>query len=177
MTRLLVPTLLVAVLLAGGARAQDAALGPGYATQAQMEGGTAPGLKATELSRKGRSFYLLFAKGDDVRTGLADFAQKNHIVNARFNAIGALDSAVIGWSDRPKKTFKVVRLDEEMEVASLSGSIAPAADGKPVVHAHCVVALLRNGEVHAGHLLKGRVSLTMQLYLDETDPLAGSTTN
>jgi uncharacterized protein len=169
--RSLLPGLILAALVAGAACAQDAPLPPDYATQAQMDGGTAPGLKATELSHKGRSFYLLFSKGDDVRTGLADFAQKNHIANARFNAIGALDSAVIGWSDRPKKAFKVIRIEEEMEVASLSGSIATGADGKTNVHAHCVVALLRNGEVHAGHLLKGRVSLTMQLYLDETDPL------
>ena len=109
----------------------------------------------------------MFEKGDDLRAGLAEFAEKNHLTDAHFTAIGALDSAVIGWSDRPKKAFKVVRLDEEMEVASLSGNIVRDKDGKPVVHAHCVVALLRNGAVYAGHLLRGRVSLTMQMYLED----------
>ena len=61
--------------------------------------GQAPGLKATELSPKTRSFQIVMAKGDDVGPGLAEFAQKNHLTNAHFTAIGALDHAVIGWSD------------------------------------------------------------------------------
>ena len=171
-----VPVSSLAVILAlappSGAHAADEVPAMDYATQASMPAGTAPGLNVTELSPRARSFRLLFAKGDDVRAGLADFAAKNHLTDAHFTAIGALDSAVIGWSDRPKKAFKTVALDEEMEVASLTGNIVPDKDGKPVVHIHCVVALLRNGAVYAGHLLRGRVSLTMQLYLDAAEPLA-----
>jgi len=143
-----------ATALTSGARAEDLAPPFEYATQASIPTGTAPGLKATELNPRTRTFHLIFAKGDDVRAGLAEFATKNHLTNAHFTAIGALDSAVIGWSDRPKKAFKTIRLDEEMEVASLSGNIVRDPDGNPVVHAHCVVALLRNGAVHAGHLLQ-----------------------
>jgi hypothetical protein len=144
---------------------------PEYATQASISMGTAPGLTATELSPRTRTFHLVFSKGDDVRGGLAEFAAKNHLTDAHFTAIGALDYAVIGWSDRPKKAFKVVRLDEEMEVASLTGSIVRDRDGNPVVHGHIVVGLLRNGAVYAGHLLQGRVSLTMELYLTDSEPL------
>jgi predicted DNA-binding protein with PD1-like motif len=85
-----------------------------------------------------------------------------------------MDSAVIGWSDRPKKAFKVVKLEEEMEIASFSGSVTRDKDGNPVVHVHCVVALLRNGAVYAGHLLHGRVSLTLQLYLTDSEPLTAA---
>jgi uncharacterized protein len=165
-------SLILATGAAGGVRAAEPAME--YATQATMNKGTAPGLKATELSPRTRSFHLVFAKGDDVRAGLMEFAVKNHLTNARFTAIGAMDSAVIGWSDRPKKAFKVVKLQEEMEVASLSGNIVRDRDGNLVVHAHCVVALLRNGAVYAGHLLQGRVSLTMQMYLDDFEPLAAT---
>ena len=98
--------------------------------------------------------------------------RKNHLGIANFTAIGALDQAVIGWSDPDKKAFKVVRLNEEMEVASLSGNITRDRDGNPVVHGHIVVALLRNGQVYSGHLLQGRISLTMQLYLDDSEPLS-----
>lgn len=163
--------LAVIVIFSGAAGAQD--LPADYATQASIPAGTAPGMTATELSPKTRLFNLTFAKGDDVRAGLANFAVKNHLTNAHFTAIGALDYAVIGWSDRPKKAFKVIKLDEEMEVASLEGNIVRDKDGKPVVHGHIVVALLRNGEVRAGHLLQGRVSLTMQMYLTDSEPLPG----
>ena len=172
MMRSLVPALILAVSLAGGARAADRALPLEYAKGTDVPTGTAPGLKATELNPKTRTFHIVFTKGDDVRAGLAEFATKNHLTNAHFTAIGALDSAVIGWSDRPKKAFKVVKLNEEMEVASLSGNIVRDKDGKPVVHGHIVVGLLRNGVVYAGHLLYGRVSLTMQMYLEDSQPLA-----
>lgn len=153
------------------AHAQDTPLPPNYATSPELHDGMAPGLKATELSPKVRIFRLVFSKGDDVAAGLAEFAKKNHLTDAHFSAIGAFGSAVIGWSDRPKKAFKVVRLNEEMEVAAFNGSVTRDQDGKPVVHAHCVVGLLSNGAVYAGHCLHEEVSLTMQLYLTDTEPL------
>jgi predicted DNA-binding protein with PD1-like motif len=172
MMRSLALALILAAAFASGVRAQEQAPAQDYATQASIPPGTAPGLTATELNPRTRLFQLAFAKGDDVRAGLADFAVKNHLTNAHFTAIGALDSAVIGWSDRPKKAFKIIRLNEEMEIASLDGSITRDKDGNPVVHAHIVVALLNNGAVHAGHLLQGRVSLTLQMYLTDSEPLS-----
>jgi predicted DNA-binding protein with PD1-like motif len=150
---------------------------PEYAAREPLKDGMAPGLKATELSPKIRTFQLVFAKGDEVQAGLGEFAEKNHLTNAHFTAIGALDHAVIGWSDPAKKTYKIVKLDEEMEVTSFTGNITRDRDGKPVVHAHCVVALLRNGQVYAGHFLEGRISLTMQLYLEDSEPLAQAAAN
>jgi predicted DNA-binding protein with PD1-like motif len=58
-----------------------------------------------------------------------------------------------------------------MEIASMEGNITRDKDGNPSVHIHCVVALLRNGQVYAGHLLQGRVSLTLQMYLTDSEPL------
>ena len=166
--------LLAFILVAAAAtsvRAQDAPLPPNYATSPELHDGMAPGMKATELSPKVRIFRLVFAKGDDVAAGLAEFAKKNHLTDAHFSAIGAFGAAVIGWSDRPKKAFKVVRLNEEMEVSAFNGSITRGDNGNPVVHAHCVVSLLSNGNVYAGHCLHEEVSLTMQLYLTDTEPL------
>jgi len=167
---------LATILVVGAAstalgQAPEPALPPNYATSPELHDGMAPGMKATELSPKVRIFRLIFAKGDDVASGLAEFAKKNHLTDAHFSAIGAFGAAVIGWSDRPKKAFKVVRLNEEMEVSAFNGSITRDKDGKPVVHAHCVVGLLRNGAVYAGHCLHEEVSLTMQLYLTDSEPL------
>ncbi len=61
-----------------------------------------------------------------------------------------------------------------MEVASFLGNITRNRDGKPVVHGHIVVGLLSNGAAYAGHLLHGRVSLTMQLYLTDSEPLSAT---
>jgi len=159
-------------MLAGAAQAQTAPLPPDYSTQAEVPLGMAPGMKITELGPH-RSFQIILGKGDDVRAALLEFAAKNHVTVAHFTAIGALDSALIGWSDPARgNAFKTVKLDEEMEVTSLTGNLTRNRAGDPVVHIHCVVALLRNGAVTAGHLLRGRVSITMQLYLDDAAPLA-----
>ena len=168
-------TLLLASLLAtgmvGAALAQDA-LPPNYAVQPKDAGdGHAPGMHATELSPKTRNFHLTFQKGDDPAAGLAEFARKNNLTNAHFEAIGAFGSAVIGWSDRPKKAFKVVRINEEMEVAAFNGNIVRNKEGEPVVHAHCVVGVLSNEKVYAGHCLQEEVSLTLQLYITDSEPL------
>ena len=133
--------------------------------------GKAPGLKSSELAPAGRTFHLVFSKGDDVAGGLYEFAEKNHLTDAYFTAIGAFGSAVIGWSDRPMKAFKVVRIDEEMEVAAFNGNIVRNKDGEPVVHAHCVVGILSNERVYAGHCLQEEISLTMQLYITDSAPL------
>src|SRR6516164_3909988 len=74
-----------------------------YMPTSEVHPGTAPGLKSTELSPKTRVFTIEMSKGDDVVAGLTDFAEKNHLTNAHFSAIGAFGSAIIGWSDRPKK--------------------------------------------------------------------------
>ena len=170
-------TFLLASLLlagaAGAALAQDEPLPPNYAVAPkELKDGMAPGMKSTELSPRTRSFYITFQKGDDPAAGLAEFARKNNLTNAQFSAIGAFGSAVIGWSDRPKKAFKVVRINEEMEVAAFNGSILRDKEGKPVVHAHCVVGVLSNEKVYAGHCLQEEISLTMQLYITDSEPLA-----
>ena len=159
----------VVIGLAGAAQAQD--LPFDYVPTDAPHPGTAPGVKATELSSHTRSFHLTFAKDDDVVAGLSEFADKNHLTDAHFSAIGAFGSAVIGWSDRPKKAFKVVHINEEMEVAAFNGSITRDKDNKPVVHAHCVVGLLSNARVYAGHCLGEKVSLTLQLYITDSEPL------
>ena len=169
MMRMTMMAALLTGALATSAQAEDTSFD--YMPSTAVKPGTAPGMKATEFAPRTRSFYLTFTKDDDVAAGLADFAEKNHLTNAHFSAIGAFGRAVIGWSDRPKKAFKVVKLNEEMEVAAFNGSIQRDKDGKPVVHAHCVVGLLSNGHVYAGHCLEERVSLTMQLYLTDSEPL------
>jgi hypothetical protein len=165
------------IALAGVAQAQGSAPAaePEYTTRpATTPTGMAPGLKATELSPQVRHFQLVFAKGDEVTAGLAEFANKNHLTIAHFTALGAFDSAAIGWSDPAKKAYKTLRLKEEMEVTSLVGNITRDRAGNPVVHAHVVVSLLRNGAVYSGHLLEGRISLTMQMYLDDAEPLSAA---
>jgi predicted DNA-binding protein with PD1-like motif len=136
--------------------------------------GQAPGLVATELSPNVRYFRLVFARGDDVLQGLAEFAEKNNLANSRFTAIGAFESATIALTDaskEPTRVFRATKLNEDMEISAFNGSISRNAAGLITVHAHTVVTLVRNGQVYAGHFVEGKISLTMQMYLEDSPPL------
>ena len=68
-------TILIAAALAAGfatgLAAQDAPLPPNYAVGPKDPGdGHAPGMKATELGPRVRTFHITFQKGDDPAAGL-----------------------------------------------------------------------------------------------------------
>jgi predicted DNA-binding protein with PD1-like motif len=127
--------------------------------------GQAPGLKSKLVSDvKGvKTYVLVFAKGDEVFSGLNDFATQHHVTSAHFTAIGALNGARVGWFDPERKAYRVIPVDGQLELASLIGNIA-THDGKPVVHAHVTLGL-PDGQLRGGHLLSAHVSPTVELYL------------
>jgi predicted DNA-binding protein with PD1-like motif len=77
--------------------------------------------------------------------------------------------------------FRVIPVDQQVEVASLIGDIA-LLDGKPSVHMHCVVAL-PNGTTRGGHILGAHVSPLLEVFvtadptplLKQKDPVQGLT--
>jgi len=141
---------------------QQPPLEDGYVRRAAPSGhGQAPGMKVTELPRSGRTFFVTMRKGDEVAAGLTEFAEQNHIKSAHFTAVGAIDSGVLGWFDMDKRAYKKIVINQEVEVLSLAGNIT-LENGKPFVHAHCVVGL-GDGSTKGGHLIEGHVSLSMQV--------------
>lgn len=129
--------------------------------------GQAPGAKLRTVSSRadgGKSFVLILSDGDEVFTALADFARDQKVVSAHFVAIGAVRDPEVGWFDPTRKQYKAMALGEQMEVLTLSGDIALAESGQPVVHAH--LALGRsNGHAWGGHLIRAVTSPTVELYV------------
>ena len=48
------------------------------------EAGKAPGMKVTDLGKGGRTFRIDMTKGDEIMSGLIEFAEKYHIKNGHF---------------------------------------------------------------------------------------------
>lgn len=154
-------------LIAGAAFAQDE-----YVPRDEVTPhGLAPSMQVIELkSALGtRSFQVLMSKGDEVASGLLDFAEKNHIRNAHFTGIGAFDHAVLGWYNIDKRLHKKLPIDQEME-AEFTGNITVDRNGKYNVHAHCVVGT-SDGSAKAGHFVMGHVSGVMQIHVEDSEPL------
>jgi len=127
--------------------------------------GRSPGVQVKLISNNGttKTYALIFAAGDEVLSGLKEFAVKYKVKSAHFTAIGDASSAKYGWYDKSRKMFKVFQINNFSEITSLIGDIA-LNNGNPVVHAHANFGT-EDGLVHGGHLLEAFVSPTLEVIM------------
>jgi len=126
-----------------------------------------------------RTIVLIPDRGDEVMSTLQRFAKEHSLTASRVSAIGAFESATLGYFNWDSKEYERISIDEQVEVLSLVGDIALDGD-EPKVHAHVVLGL-RNGQAMGGHLLEARVRPTLELMLVESpahlrrvcDPVSG----
>jgi len=114
-----------------------------------------------------KTFVLIFETGDEVASGLAEFARAQELAAAHFTAIGALSDVTLGYFDWEKKDYLRIPVTEQVEVLALVGDVALGKDDKPVVHAHLVVGR-RDGSTRGGHLLEAHVRPTLEVVLVES---------
>ena len=126
-------------------------------------------MKAKLLSEAAgqKDFALIFNTGDEVMKLLIDYAREQRLMGCHFTAIGAFESAVLGYFDWKVKDYKKIPVREQVEVLSLIGDIAEKEDGKPQVHAHVVVGT-SDGQALGGHLIEGHVRPTLELILTQS---------
>ncbi|RZM22341.1 MAG: DUF296 domain-containing protein [Pedobacter sp.] len=136
-----------------------------------VEPGKAPGMKVRLLSetKETKTYILVFAKGDEVVSGLTSFARQYDIKSGHYQAIGDALHIEVGWFDYQKKAFQVIPIDTA-EVTSFTGDVA-WYNGNPVAHTH-MTASLADGSMKGGHLLKLIVGPTLELiFTAEPTPL------
>jgi predicted DNA-binding protein with PD1-like motif len=110
-----------------------------------------------------KTYAVIFGKGDEVMSGLTEFAEHENIQAAQISAIGAFQHSVFAWFDDERKAFRNVPIDRQVEACSVLGDIGLVA-AKPAVHVHGVVAL-PTGETRGGHMLEAYVFPTLELFL------------
>jgi hypothetical protein len=96
-------------------------------------------------------------------SGLTDFAKQNKVTSASFTAIGAFSHATVAWFDESRKEFKLVPIEQQVELVSMIGDIALSGD-QPTVHTHVSVAS-SDGAVRGGHLINAFVFPTLELFV------------
>jgi uncharacterized protein len=114
-----------------------------------------------------KTFALIFATGDEVMSGLMNFAKEQRLAGSHFTAIGAFREATLAYFDWEKKEYLKNPVREQVEVVSLIGDVALAPDGSPRIHAHAVLGR-RDGTALGGHLMDGHVRPTLEVTLTET---------
>lgn len=110
---------------------------------------------------------VILDSGEEAFATLTKFANEAGITAASLTAIGAFESATVGWFDFEKKTYKKIEIAEQCEVLSAIGDIAVADDGRAGLHVHVVLGL-SDGTTRGGHLLKGKVRPTLEVVLTDT---------
>lgn len=152
------------MLLAGSLVMAQQTVPDGYVPLGFTPHGSAPGMKVEDLGPSPRTYRISLRKGDEIMSALTEFARENHIGEAHFSGIGAIDSGILGWYDPAKHADRKVVIASEAEIVSLIGDISEGRDGKPRIHAHIAVAF-DDGSLKGGHLFEGRISLIGQIYV------------
>ena len=152
------------------AAAPPQATAEGYVPRGTRPGkGLAPGLKVTDLGKGARTYRVNMTKGDEIMSGLTEFAEKYHIKSAHFVALGAINKGLFGWSDVESGLGqKKIELNQEAEIVSLLGSITQDNQGRSTVHGHGSVAL-SDGTVKGGHWFEAHVSIIAEVFVTEEE--------
>ena len=112
-----------------------------------------------------RTFVVVLATGDEAVSILTTFAGEQRLGASHFTAIGAFSRAVVAYFDWSSKTYRHVRIDEQVEVLSLMGDITKDGD-TPKLHAHVVLGK-RDASAHGGHLVEAVVRPTLEIVVTE----------
>jgi predicted DNA-binding protein with PD1-like motif len=129
--------------------------------------GWAPKMVEPLPAAPSRSFRVNFLAGDELMSGMTEFAEKNNLKLSEVRGLGGIVSAVVSAYDPAKGAFKRFNIDQKGEMLSLQGEIT-VRDGKPVFHAH-VVFVLVDGTVHGGHLVEAHIDPVANLLVNEYD--------
>jgi predicted DNA-binding protein with PD1-like motif len=113
-----------------------------------------------------KTFALVFDSGDELASGLREFARENGLAGTHFTGIGALSDVTLGYFHWDTKKYDEISIDEQVGVLSLTGDIA-LTDGEPRVHAHLVVGK-SDGTAHGGHLIEAHVRPALEVILVES---------
>lgn len=109
------------------------------------------------------TYMLVFEPGEEFTATLLEFARAQNIQGAHFTALGAFQNSLLAFFDPNSNEYVEYAVDQQMEVASLTGNIS-MMDGDWKIHAHAVLSDL-TGSVRAGHLVEGYVRPTLELAL------------
>ena len=117
-------------------------------------------------NEKQSTFVIVFETGDEIMSGLLEFAKQNQIKSGFFTGLGAFERVTVAFYDLEKKEYQHIPINEQVEVMSLVGNIA-LYEGEPKLHAHVVLGK-RDGTAHGGHLISAQVRPTLEIWLIES---------
>ena len=114
-------------------------------------------------------------RGEEILEQVAAVAQREKVLFAGVQALGAVDDFTVGAYDLAERQYRSNRFCGVYEIVSLTGTVGKK-DGAPYLHLH-MSAADETGRVVGGHLNRARVSVTCELLLLLIDGEVGRETD
>lgn len=116
-----------------------------------------------EYRKFNNTYMLRFDLNEEIMQGLLSFCEKEQVLLAEVNAIGAISRGTVGVYDLEKQAYRQEELEGFMEITGLSGNIT-SLNGKPYIHLHASLAD-QHHNIHGGHVLSLTVGATCEMFV------------
>ena len=108
-------------------------------------------------------YGLTLEPGDDIHGSIEDYCTRYDFANAEITGIGSVDNPTLAHYSMKTKQFTDKHFEGIFEISSLLGNVS-FVEGKPFAHIHVTISDMEM-TAHAGHLVKGTCSATLELIL------------
>jgi predicted DNA-binding protein with PD1-like motif len=116
-------------------------------------------MKSFSLEKR-RVFLGRLEKGDDILDGLTRFCVQHGVTAGCIQGLGAVQRGGVGYYDQEAASYREIRFERGMEIASLVGNIS-RKESKIFLHCHVILAD-KEGRCFGGHLLEGNVAFVCE---------------
>lgn len=112
----------------------------------------------------GNKYLVRLEAGEMLPDALFELASEQNLTSASISGIGGVSDVRLAYYDLRKREYLEFEVEDIVELVSLIGNLS-IVDGEPFWHLHAVVAD-RTGSVKAGHLVRLKVAVTLECWID-----------
>lgn len=105
--------------------------------------------------------------GEEIQEALRQFAQSVSLKGAFYQGIGVLSHVELAFFRIDMKEYVRRFFDDEYEMIAFTGNIS-FMNGSPSPHSHVTLSD-RNFQTYSGHLVRGVVSVTAEIFIISID--------
>lgn len=117
-----------------------------------------------DYRRFGNKIIARIDKGEEIITKMMEICEKEKIILANVNALGATNHFTVGLFDIEEKKYYSATHEGNFEIVSLTGTIS-MKEGEIYQHIHMSAADKEN-KVYGGHLNSAIVSATCEMVIE-----------
>ena len=121
-----------------------------------------------EYRKCGTTYVVRLDVEDEIVESLQRLCEDEKIDLAQVSGIGALKQAEIGVFDTTTKQYHSNTYTGVYEIGNLTGNIS-TMNGVPYFHLHITIGNINHHECYSGHLNKGVVGATADLFVNVID--------